>query len=179
MRIALFIFAALFLLSGCQLNPSKEASSGQVIDLSNKNNSEATEVLIQKLQEEGYEIRQTTPDQFVVSYDNHQFVMEPRIIEGGLSRIVVSRLFGIKPEYRDSPEIFMMIVALNRNLNFAKFSMLPENRAGQIQASITFIDERVHTEEIKQFIIWMDNSLDQVKQMVPPEALHMLEKLPA
>lgn len=178
MRLTLFSLFLLLTLSGCQTNPYQE-SSGTQLDLYQKTNAEATDIIIKALMKEGYDVRQTAPDQFVVSYDNHQFIMEPRLIEGGLSRIVVSRLFGIKTEYRDSPELFTMIVALNRNLNLAKFSMLPENKAGQIQASITFIHERLDTEEIKQFMVWMDNSLDQVKQMAPPEALHMLEKIPS
>ncbi len=76
-----------------------------------------------------------------------------------------------------------MIVSLNRNLNFAKFSMLPKNKAGQIQSSITFIketlNEELDSEEVKKFMLWMDDSLEQVRGMVAPELLHMLQKLPA
>lgn len=177
MRIIGLILFMLFTLSACQTFPSK-SENGQILQFKEKTNMEAADMLFKALQEEGYPVKPSAPGQFILEYDNHAFIMEPKLIQGGLSRIVVSRLFEVKPEYRHSPELFVMIVALNRNLNFAKFSMLPENQAGQVQTSITFIHETLDTDEVRQFLKWMDNSLAQVKGMVPPEALHMLVEAP-
>lgn len=177
MRALTLVVFMLFTLSACQTFPT-QSENGQLVQFKDKTNIEANDMLIKVLQEEGYKVQASGPGQFILEYDNHAFIMEPKIIQGGLSRIVVSRLFEVKQEYRHSPELFVMIVALNRNLNFAKFSMLPENRAGQVQASITFINETLDTEEVKKFMQWMDDSLAQVKGMVPPEALHMLVEMP-
>lgn len=175
MRPILLAVILLFSIAGCETSPYRHAK-GIELNLYQKSNADATDLIIRALKEEGYEIFQTAPDQFLLNHDQHQYVMEPRLIEGGLSRIVVSRLVKIKPEYRNSQKLLAMIITLNRSLNLGKFSMLPENKGGQIQASITFIHETINTEEIRLFLIWMEQSLDQVKEMVTPETLHMLEK---
>lgn len=150
-------------------------STDDTINLQNQNNSEATDTLVTILQGNGLTAQKISSTQFLVRYHNHDFLMEPKIVEDGLSRIIVTRLFEIKEEYQHSPELFILVIALNRHLNFAKFSMLPENRAGQVQTAITFVDETIQILEIQKFLEWMDDSLDQIKQMVPPEALHMLK----
>uniref|UniRef100_Q31ED3 Lipoprotein n=1 Tax=Hydrogenovibrio crunogenus (strain DSM 25203 / XCL-2) TaxID=317025 RepID=Q31ED3_HYDCU len=172
-RLSLALLMLLFL-TGCTTVPHR-FSNEEVIDLQNKNNIEATTALVKTLKEKGFTTQKISPTQFLIRYNEHDFLMEPKIVEDGLSRIIVSRLFKIKEEYQESPELFVLIIALNRHLNFAKFSMLPENRAGQVQTAITFVDETIQILEIQQFLIWMDDSLNKIKNMVPPEALHMLE----
>ncbi|MDX1795720.1 MAG: hypothetical protein R3219_03255 [Hydrogenovibrio sp.] len=178
MRISLILLAGLVLLSGCSQFPKKSANPAteSLVNLSGKNNEEATDILVGRLLEADYEAKKVAPGQFIVYFDQHTFIMEPKLVEKGLSRIVVSRVVGIKPVYRQAPELVAVTVALNRHLNFAKFSLLPNNAAGQVQASITFIHNRVDLEEIRQFMLWMDASLNQVRHIVPPEILHMLEQ---
>jgi hypothetical protein len=170
-------FLMALLLVGCQTNPTKESDGGSIVNMQKMSDMDATDTLIKALVKEGYSVTQTDAAQFIIAYEDQKYIMEPKINQGGMSRIVVTRLFGIKKEYRDSPELFIMFVSLNRELNFAKFSMLPQNRGGQIQASITFIDEQIDTREIRLFMEWMNSSISQIKEMVPPEALHMLERL--
>lgn len=129
MRTVGLLLLSLFLV-GCQVTPTKESSNSQVINFTNKTNLDATNILVETMAKKGFQVKKLSPSQFRVDYDGSHFIMEPRLVPGGLSRIVVSRLFGVKEEYRHSPELFVMIVSLNRNLNFAKFSMLPENKAG-------------------------------------------------
>lgn len=172
-RLSLALLTLVFL-TGCDTLPHR-ISTDNVIDLQYQNNSEATETLVTTLQNNGFTAQEISPTQLLVRYNGHDFLMEPKIIEDGLSRIIVSRLFEIKEEYQHSPELFVLVIALNRHLNFAKFSMLPENKAGQVQTAITFVDEKVQLLEIQKFLEWMDDSLNQIKQMVPPEALHMIK----
>ncbi len=42
------------------------------------------------------------------------------------------------------------------------------------------LNKELDSEEVKKFMLfWMDDSLEQVRGMVAPEVLHMLQKLPA
>ncbi|WP_024851887.1 hypothetical protein [Hydrogenovibrio kuenenii] len=168
------IALATTVLFGCSSTPT-ESSGGKTIVLHNKTNLQATNILVTELRDEGYEVKQVNPTQFIVFYDNHTFIMEPKMIQGGLSRIVVSRVVGIKPKFRHSHELVAMTTVLNKKLNFAKFSLIDQNKAGQVQTSITFINETVNTEEIKQFMLWLDDSLAKVREMIAPEVLHMIE----
>ncbi|MDG4812604.1 hypothetical protein P8629_06240 [Hydrogenovibrio sp. 3SP14C1] len=172
-RLSLALLTLVFL-TGCDTLPHR-ISTDNTIDLQYQNNSEATETLVTTLQNNGFTAKAISPTQLLVRYNDHDFLMEPKVIEDGLSRIIVSRLFEIKEEYQHSPELFVLVIALNRHLNFAKFSMLPENRAGQVQTAITFVDEKVQLLEIQKFLEWMDDSLNQIKQMVPPEAVQMIK----
>ncbi len=177
MRFTALLLTSLLLLAGCEsLSTQPSASQSDVlINLKGQNNAEATKTLSNALQDRGYTVHKVSQDQFVVVYNQHNYILEPKLIQNGLSRIVVSRLYEIKEKYQHSPKIFVLVTSLNRNLNFAKFSILPENRAGHVQTAITFINETVSLDEIKQFIAWFDDSLAEVKQMVPAEALDMVK----
>lgn len=146
-----------------------------MIVLHEKDNKQATDIIVKTLLDEGYEAKKVNDTQFIVFYDQQTFIMEPKMVQGGLSRIVVNRVVRIKPEYRHSPELQAMTTVLNRKLNFAKFSLIDHNKAGQVQASITFINETVSTEEIRQFMLWLDDSLASVRSMVAPEVLQMID----
>ncbi|MBD3822048.1 MAG: hypothetical protein IE914_07315 [Thiotrichales bacterium] len=160
-------------LSACSSTPS--SPSGKMIVLHEKDNKQATDIIVKTLLDEGYEAKKVNDTQFIVFYDQQTFIMEPKMVQGGLSRIVVNRVVRIKPEYRHSPELQAMTTVLNRKLNFAKFSLIDHNKAGQVQASITFINETVSTEEIRQFMLWLDDSLASVRSMVAPEVLQMID----
>lgn len=162
------------MLAGCSAFPTQKRFN-TVIDLKDRSNAEATIMLIHAMQKEGFSVMQTDIDQFVVRFAHHEYVMEPRMNPNGLSRIVVSRLFLIKREYRQSDVLDTMIMTLNQNLNFAKFAMLPDQKTGQIQSAVTFIDEQVSLDEVVEFMIWMEESLREIKKMVPAEALDMLQ----
>lgn len=177
MRFIILLLTSLLLVTGCE-NLSTQPSTAQndtLINLQGKSNAEAAKTLSNALQDSGYTVREAPQDRFIVMYNQHNYILEPKLMKNGLSRIVVSRLFEIKEEYQHSPKIFVLVTSLNRNLNFAKFSILPENRAGHVQTSITFIHETVSLDEIKQFIAWFDDSLAEVKHMVPAEALDMVK----
>ncbi|MGC9385996.1 MAG: YbjN domain-containing protein [Hydrogenovibrio sp.] len=166
----------LFALSGCENLSTKPVDATHIeINLQNQTNAEATLSLAKQLENNGFTVKPVSDDQLVLRYNQHNYILEPKLHPKGLSRIVVSRLFEIKPEYQSSPNLFVLVTALNRDLNFAKFSILPENHAGHVQTAITFVDEKVSLDEIKQFIAWFDDSLAEVKQMVPPEALDMIQ----
>ncbi len=177
MRLLVLLLTATMLVTGCE-SLSKQPSSPQddvMIDLKDKNNADATKILSNVLQDNGYTVRKVSQDQFIVTYNQHNYILEPKLMKNSLSRIVVSRLFEIKEEYQHSPKLFVLVTSLNRDLNFAKFSILPGNRAGHVQTAITFAHETVSLDEIKQFIAWFDDSLAEVKQMVPREALDMIK----
>lgn len=172
--LTIFGFSLIVSLTGCSTTPSAPAKGDWVV-MHNQSNQQATETLVSALRKEGYEVKQVSPAQFIVFFDHQTFIMEPKINQGSLSRIVVSRVVGIKPKFRHSVELQDMTTTLNQNLNFAKFSLMDDNKAGQVQASITFIDERIDIEEIKQFMLWLDDSLGKVREMISPEILNMIE----
>ena len=87
MRTVGLLLLSLFLV-GCQVTPTKESSNSQVINFTNKTNLDATNILIETMAKKGFQVKKLSPSQFRVDYDGSHFIMEPRLVPGGLSRIV-------------------------------------------------------------------------------------------
>ncbi len=96
MRLLVLLLTATMLVTGCE-SLSKQPSSPQddvMIDL--KNNADATKILSNVLQDNGYTVRKVSQDQFIVTYNQHNYILEPKLMKNSLSRIVVSRLLKSK-----------------------------------------------------------------------------------
>lgn len=169
MRFIVSLFA-LLLLSGCALT---QTTSNNWIKFNDQ--TPAPHTLAEALEKQGYITNILNADQIEVLYDNGRYIMEPRIQLGGLSRIVVSQVYPIKPEYRNNPEIFVTLSQLNSHLNCAKYIVLPGNKAAEVQSSITFIDDRLNIREVELFMGWMQQRIRQASSLVPNDTLRMFE----
>lgn len=167
-----FIFSllALFILSGCAVT---QTGSNNWVKFSEQ--ATAHETLAQALEKQGYMTNVLNERQIEVFYDNHRFIMEPRIRLGGLSRIVVSQVYPIKVEHRNNPDIFITLSHLNNHLNCAKYIVQPGNKAAEVQSSITFIDDRLNMHEVELFMGWMRQRIRQASSLVPDDTLRMFD----
>ena len=134
--------------------------------------------LDQNLQKAGYVSRRIGENQLQIEYGNATFTMEPKIRDGGLSRIIVSQIYKVKPESRHNPELFVTLSKLNSQLSCAKYIMLPGNNAAEIQSSVTFIDQKLQLRELEQFLAWLQTRIREASTLVPESTLNMFEVHP-
>lgn len=163
------------LLSGCAhtLSPDSSAKDQNWVQFSDS--EAATITLANALEQSGYAISIINDQQIQVHYNRNSFTMEPRINPQGLSRIVVSQIYNIKPEHQDNPEIFIALSQLNTRLNCAKYLMLPGNEAAEVQSTMTFIHDRIEIEEIELFMAWMQSRIRQAGTLLPRDIIDMFE----
>ena len=88
MRTTGLILLLTLFLGGCQSNPTKSGTNSQIINFSDKTNLDATDILVEVMAKKGFQVKKLSPSQFRVDYDGSHFIMEPRLVPGGLSRIV-------------------------------------------------------------------------------------------
>ncbi|MBE0492772.1 MAG: hypothetical protein IBX48_00365 [Thiomicrospira sp.] len=169
MRFIVSLFA-LLMLSGCALT---QTGSNSWITFNDQ--TPATKVLAQALENQGYITTVLNERQIEVLYDNGRYIMEPRIRLGGLSRVVVSQVYPIKTEHQTNPEIFVTLSHLNSHLSCAKYILQPGNKAAEVQSSITFIDDRLSMREVELFMGWMQQRIRQASSLVPQDTLRMFE----
>lgn len=169
MRFIVSLFA-LLMLSGCALT---QTASNSWIKFEDQ--TPDPHVLADALEEQGYITHILNDRQVEVLYGNGRYIMEPRIQLGGLSRVVVSQVYPIKPEHRNNPEIFVTLSHLNSHLNCAKYVVQPGNKAAEVQSSITFIDDRLSMREVELFMGWMQQRIRQASSLVPDDTLRMFE----
>lgn len=169
MRFIVSLFA-LLMLSGCALT---QTGSNSWIKFNEQ--TPPPQVLANALEKQGYITNVLNERQIEVLYGNGRYIMEPRVQLGGLSRVVVSQVYPIKPEYRNNPEIFVTLSHLNSRLNCAKYIVQPGNKAAEVQSSITFIDDRLSMREVELFMGWMQKRIRQASSLVPDDTLRMFE----
>lgn len=163
-------FILLVLLSGCASQQTKPETTLQFTTAEN-----AVAELAQALENEGYITKPLNTHQLEVFYGQHAFIMEPRIRPTQLSRIVVSQVYAIKPQYIGDPDIFLALSHLNTNLTCAKYIMQPGNQAAEVQSSITFVDQQVAMREVTLFMSWMVGRVQNASALLSPDTLHMFE----
>ncbi|WFE67755.1 hypothetical protein P8S54_05820 [Thiomicrospira sp. R3] len=163
-------FILLVLLTSCASQPTKNQSFIQF-----SAQDKALAELAQALENEGYITKPINKHQLEVFYGQHAFIMEPRIRPGHLSRIIVSQVYPIKPQYINNPELFVTLSNLNTHLTCAKYIMQPGNKAAEVQSSITFIDEQVNMREVSLFMAWMLGRVQSASSLLPSGTLDMFE----
>ena len=160
----------LVLLTGCQHQPTKQGESIQFSDMQT-----ATQRLADGLEAQGFVTKPINERQIEVFYGRHAFIMEPRIRPGGLSRVIVSQIYPVKPAYYNNPEVFVTLAHLNTHLSCAKYIMQPGNKVAEVQSSITFTDERLTLREVELFMAWMQGRIRDASSLLSNETLQMFE----
>ncbi|MGS0677365.1 hypothetical protein [Shewanella sp. 125m-1] len=147
------------------------------VELGGLSNEEATTKLLEALLNKSYLASRAGPGGVAVQFDNTQFILQPSINPDGIDRIMMNRFYAIHPKYVGSKEMLLMIGSLNQKLNFAKFVIRDQGAVIQVQGAATFVDT-ISMEEIRRFILWIDEGLRQVAESLPEGAEDVIKPIP-
>ncbi|WP_028769335.1 hypothetical protein [Shewanella fidelis] len=147
------------------------------VELGGLSNEDATTKLLEALLSKNYLASRAGPNGVAVNFDNSQFILQPSINPDGIDRIMMNRFYAIHPKYVGSKEMLFMIGTLNQKLNFAKFVVRDNGAVIQVQGAATFVDT-ISMEEIRRFILWIDEGLRQVGQSMPEGAEDVIKPIP-
>lgn len=150
------------LLGGC----ASMGQSGNVLDLAGKTNEQATEALVTALTEQQYKVQRVSGQSLMVEYDNSHFMMQPKLTEDGLDRIVIAKYYVLHPELAQTPELLLLIGQLNQRMDFAKFVVIEEGRGVEVRGAATFVDT-ITIEELTRFMDWTDAGLRALREAFP------------
>jgi hypothetical protein len=126
----------------------------------------ATKKLAEFLKGHGFAIISQEESSLAVRYRGIGAILQPKLDGGkGIDRIVVTRVFAPKDDFRGKPEIADLAVKLNHKLNIAKF-WVHDDGTLMLSAQITFMDE-LHLAWIAAFFDWMAAQAAQMAALVP------------
>ena len=126
----------------------------------------ATKKLAEFLKAHGVTIVTLEDSAIGVRYRGVGAILLPKLDGGkGIDRIVVTRVFAPKDEYRGKPEIAELAVRLNQKLNIAQF-WVHDDGTLMVTSQITFMDE-LHLAWIAAFFDWMGAQAAQIAAVVP------------
>ena len=129
----------------------------------------AAKKLAEFMKEHGATIVTHEDDSIGVRYRGIGAVLQPRLDGGkGIDRIVITRVFAPKDEYRGKPEIAELALRLNQKVNIAKF-WVHDDGTLMVSAQITFMDE-LHLAWIAAFFDWMAAQAAHMAAVVPETA---------
>jgi hypothetical protein len=126
----------------------------------------ATKKLAVFLKAHGFTIVNQEDSAIGVRYRGIGAILLPKL-DGGrvIDRIVVTRIFTPKDEYRGKPEIAELALKLNQKLNIAQF-WVHEDGTLMVTSQITFMDE-LRLAWIAAFFDWMGAQAAQMAAVVP------------
>ncbi|ADN74316.1 hypothetical protein Fbal_0102 [Ferrimonas balearica DSM 9799] len=150
------------LLGGC----ASLTSSGTMLDLAGKTNQEATDALVTALTDKQYKVQRVSGQSLMVEYDNSHFMMQPKLTEDGLDRIVITKYYVLHPDLAQTPELLLLIGQLNQRMDFAKFVLIEEGRGVEVRGAATFVDT-ISVEELTRFMDWTDAGLRALREAFP------------
>ncbi len=129
-------------------------------------NEQATDELVQFLKNNAFNVKRLGETELRVDYDGGKFLMQPKVSENGLDRIVVSKLFGVKEQYQNTIEILAFVVKLNQKLNIGQFSLSNDTDTMIILANITFVNQ-LEMVEFRKFMKFFNDSVKAIVSTVP------------
>lgn len=167
----LFILLSLMFLS-CAARQSSLSESGENIVSTTSDDEVAARKLADLLEYNGVSIRKRGDDWIGVEINDTNFVLQPKMSNEGIDRIVAQVYLGIEDEYRNSQEVKEMVWKLNQNFNVAQFYLDSDGDLVMLMP-ITFVD-RINLKEIKYSLEFMSKSILKVV-LHAPEALNYLQ----
>ena len=144
---------------------------------SGMSNDLAADALLVSLINKNYLAKKVGPNRIGVQLGEHQFVLQPSLNPEGIDRILASRFYAVSPKLMGSKELMLLIGTLNDKLNFAKFTLREEGKVIQVQGAATFVDT-LELEELRRFLIWIDDALMRVGEMLPNTAEQLIKPIP-
>jgi hypothetical protein len=156
------------LIASCNSNLLKPnyQSEGFVFKTETSNNELATDELVKFLNDNAFNVKRLGESELRVDYDGGKFVMQPKVSENGLDRIVVSKLFGIQKRYQNTIEILAFIVKLNQKLNIGQFSLSNNSDTLIILSNITFVN-KLEMVEFRKFMKFFNTSIKAIITTIP------------
>ncbi|HEY3354597.1 MAG TPA: YbjN domain-containing protein [Polyangia bacterium] len=146
--------------------PAAAGGGGPKLTLLGDDDVRATSLFADFLRQNGIQVLKQEPKAVVVRHRGVGAIMLPKIYNGNtIDRVIVTRVFGPKPEYRGRPEIAQLALELNDKLNIAQFWVHTDGNL-MLTTHITFLDE-LTLAELDAFFVWMSQTTRQMLQVVP------------
>lgn len=96
-------------------------------------------------------------ENYVVVKDRFVVVLEPKMSEDGLDRIVAHVFFSVKDFYKGSTTLLKFVNGLNQKYNIGGF-YIDEDGDFAFQTQLTFFDH-VSWDELRAFVGWINEGL--------------------
>jgi hypothetical protein len=140
--------------------------SGPALKLAGADNKAAAQKLAAYLKGEKLAVVNTFPDSVVVKYENENVVLEPKMLPGGINRLVVKKIYAVRAKDEAAAAALKdLLWKINCNYNMAQF-VLDTNRNLVIQSQMTFT-EGVSREEIEKYLKFFNMSMVMVLKNNP------------
>ncbi|MBY6187978.1 YbjN domain-containing protein [Marinobacter hydrocarbonoclasticus] len=161
-RLMAAVLFSTTLLGGC----ASMGNGGNNIDMAGMTNEQATEALVTALSDQKYQVKRVSGQALMVEYDNSHFMMQPKLTDNALDRIVIAKYYVLHPELAQTPELLLLIGQLNQRMDFAKFVLIEEGRGVEVRGAATFVDT-ISVEELTRFMDWTDAGLRALREAFP------------
>jgi hypothetical protein len=147
--------------------PPCAGAGGKRLLLSGEDDEGAAAKLAAFLRENGWEVAQQEKGFVKVQYQGTIAFLLPKIYASParVDRVVITRFFGPKDEYRGKPEMRELAAMLNDKLNVAQFRIDNDGDLA-VTGSITFMDE-LPLELLLGYFNWMQGFVPLMLQTVP------------
>ena len=95
--------------------------------------------------------------------DAGSFFIEPKLSTGTIDRIVVSKMYKLKPKYKNHAVVKEMVEQANRKFNLAIYSIeeLDNDTYVRVLGYVCFIGNSLDVKLLKEYCLWL-NSIDFV-----------------
>ena len=130
------------------------------------NNEQTTKDFAIFLKQNAFDVTRYGSTTLLVKYNNGIFAIEPKAKQGGLSRVIVSKTYNVKQQYRRTIDVFTYVIELNQKLNFANFYLSNDFSTLIVRGNITFVDQ-LEEREIRKFLEHFDVGILAILIMVP------------
>ena len=159
--------------SNAQYKDEYESEKNSQFFLRTDNDEDVTAALVGFMKDNGFDVTRYSKELIVLKYDGGIFLISPKASVGGLSRLIVTKLYKIEPEYRETLEIIAYVLELNKKFNIATFSFSDDYEDIHMQSSITFVDT-LAAKEIRKFMEYFNSSVLSIL-IVMPESIKYLK----
>lgn len=159
--------------SNAQYEDEYESEKHSRFFLKTDNDEDVTTALVGFMKDNGFAVTRYSKELMVLKYDGGTFLISPKVSTGGLSRLIVTKIYTIEPEYRETLEIISYVLELNKKFNIATFSLSDDYEDIHMQSSITFVDT-LAAKEIRKFMEHFNLSVLSIL-IVMPESIKYLK----
>jgi hypothetical protein len=172
-KIGTVIALIFFVITGCatqykgtEMEVPQNRGVFVVKKIHSEDNEEATTALSYFLKDNSFRASRYGQTTLLVEYDGGKFILNPKMQEGDLSRIVVTKYYGVKTEYQGTTELLALALVLNNKFNIGQFSLSEDGDALILQGNITFVDS-IDVIEIRKFLDYFNVLLSYGYDSIP------------
>ena len=133
-----------------QADPT-EAKLPSVLDLTTTSNEDAVVTLSRFLKQHRFAVGEQVDEGIGLAVDGVRLLVLPKTSADGLDRLIVSRLFRLRPRYRGTTELDAFCRRLNQTQDFWQVAPSQRGELLVLLSHITFVD-RLEAEELRAFL---------------------------